>query len=82
MVTKTVQSLVYLAFPVELLRGQCLSAWHVCLQPTNKYFIDLLKEDWVVVVNEATGKPQVGGGCTVVHYQGVAHCTVPSYFQS
>lgn len=27
-------------------------------QPTNKYFVDLLTEDWVVVVNEATGKPQ------------------------
>lgn len=30
-------------------------------QPTNKYFIQLLNEEWSVVVNEATGKPQVRG---------------------
>lgn len=28
-------------------------------QPTNKYFVDLVKQEWAVVVNKPTGKPQV-----------------------
>lgn len=40
-------------------------------QPTNKYFVDLLKEEWAVVVNKPTGKAQV-----ITHKSG-CQCNLP-----
>lgn len=39
-----------------------------CTQPTNKYFVELMNnDDWTVVVNETTSKPQVYAACLAKH---------------